>query len=64
MNADHCSRFLEQTGMGITVEGPEELGGRWAEHRTCRKRVAKERQKWSMNSHIHELESFYHALGA
>ena len=64
MNADHCSRFLEQTGMGITVEGPEELGGRWAEHRTCRKRVVKERQKWNMNAHIHELESFYHALGA
>jgi glycosyltransferase involved in cell wall biosynthesis len=64
MNADHCSKFLEETGMGITVEGPEELGSRWADHRKVRERVVKERQKWSMNSHIHELEEFYRAVSA
>jgi hypothetical protein len=64
MNADHCSRFLEETGMGISASGPEELGERWKEHRDCRKRVFKERQKWSMNAHIHELEDFYHAVSA
>ena len=64
MNADYCSKFLEETGMGITVSGPEELGERWAEHRDKRKKVYKERQAWSMNQHIHKLEDFYRAVGA
>lgn len=59
MNADNCSTFLEETGMGIMVDGPEELGSRWKEHRDCRERVFKQRQKWTMNAHIHELEDFY-----
>lgn len=59
MNADNCSSFIEETGMGIVVDGPEELGSRWAEHRKCREHVFKERQKWSMNSKIHLLENFY-----
>ena len=64
MNAGHCSRFIEETGMGITVSGPEELGERWKEHRDCRKRVFKERQKYSMNANIHKLEDFYRAVSA
>ena len=62
MNATHCSRFLEETGMGITVSGPEELGDRWKEHRDCRQRVFKQRQDWTMNAHIHKLEDFYRAV--
>lgn len=62
MNAAHCSRFIEEHGLGITVGGPEELAERWKEHRECRKRVFKERQKWSMNAHIHKLENFYEEL--
>ena len=62
MNASHCARFVEDTGMGISVSGPEELGERWREHRDVRKRLFKERQAWSMNAHIHKLEQFYHAL--
>lgn len=62
MNSDNCSKFLEETGMGITVSGPEELGERWAEHRDLRKNVFKERRKWTMNAHIHELEEFYRAI--
>ena len=51
--------LFEQTGVGITASGPEELAGRWKEHRDARKRLFKERQAWSMNAHIHELEKFY-----
>lgn len=64
MNASNCSKFLEETGMGISVEGPEELAERWGEHRETRKRVFKERQKWSMNAQIHNLENFYRELCA
>lgn len=60
MNASDCSKFVEQTGLGITVSGPEELGERWAEHRACRARLIKQRQEWTMNAHIHKLEEFYH----
>lgn len=59
MNASECSKFIEQTGVGITASGPEELAGRWKEHREARKRLFKERRGWSMNAHIHELERFY-----
>jgi hypothetical protein len=62
MNAANCSRLLEETGMGITVSGPEELAERWAEHRDRRKNVIKQRQAWSMNAHIHKLENFYGEL--
>lgn len=62
MNAKSCSEFLEKTGMGITVENPEELSKRWSEHRECRSRVFKERQKWSMNARIGELERFYETV--
>lgn len=64
MNAANSSRFLEDTGMGISVSGPEELAERWAEHRVVRKRLFKERQAWSMNEHIHKLEEFYRAVSA
>ncbi len=62
VNATHCSEFLEETGLGITVEGPEELAERWREHRDLRKKVIKGRKAWSMNAHIHKLEEFYRAF--
>jgi hypothetical protein len=64
MNASDCSKFVKDTGVGIAVDGPEELGERWKEHRDCRGRVFKERQAWSMNAHIHELEKFYREVTA
>jgi glycosyltransferase involved in cell wall biosynthesis len=64
MNAADCSKFVKDTGVGIAVEGPEELGERWKEHRDCRGRVFKERQAWSMNAHIHKLEQFYKEVTA
>jgi hypothetical protein len=36
MNAADCSKFVKDTGVGISVDGPEELGERWKEHRDCR----------------------------
>lgn len=62
MNASNCSTFLEETGMGISVGGPEELGERWKEHTEVRKKVLKQRQAWSMNAQIHHLEDFYRAF--
>lgn len=62
MNAGVCSDFLLETGMGISVSGPEELGERWAEHRICRNQVIKKRREWAMDAHIHKLEDFYRAL--
>lgn len=59
MNASDCSKFLTETGMGITVDSPEELGERWREHRDTRKKVFRHRQDWSMNAHINKLEDFY-----
>lgn len=64
MNAAQCSKFVQETGVGITVEGPEELAARWSEHRETRKRVFTERQKWSMNAQIHRLEKFYEVVRA
>lgn len=64
MNADNCSRFVEATGVGIVAESPDELAARWGEHRDRRKKVFRERQGWSMNAHIHELEGFYRAVAA
>lgn len=62
MNADYCSKFIEETGVGITVSGPEELADRWSEHRDKRSNVFRERQKWSMNAQIHNLEKFYEGV--
>lgn len=62
MNAANSARFVSDTGMGISVSEPEELAARWREHRDVRKKLIKERQAWSMNSHIHKLEGFYRAV--
>lgn len=62
MNAANSARFVEDTGMGISVSGPQELAERWREHRQVRTKLFKERQAWTMNAHIHELEGFYRAV--
>lgn len=59
MNADNCAEFIREEGIGIAVDGPEELAGRWKEHRELRKQLIKRRKHWSMNAHIHKLENFY-----
>lgn len=61
INAGACSKFLEETGVGITVESVDELKLRWKEHRECRKRLIKQRQAWVMERHIHKLEELYNA---
>jgi len=62
MNAGASSKFLEETGLGITVSSVEELAARWSEHREVRKHVLRGRKNWSMNAHIHKLENFYEGL--
>jgi hypothetical protein len=62
MNAAWCSEFLEYTGMGMSVSGPEELAERWSEHRHYRPAVIKHRKEWAMEAHISKLEEFYRAI--
>lgn len=62
MNAPAVSTFLEETGFGITVGSVEELKKRWREHNKCRETVLKNRQRYSMDSQIHHLESFYKSV--
>jgi hypothetical protein len=62
INAEHSSKWLEETGLGITVESVEELGERWREHRDIRKKIVKERSQWTMDRHIHKLEELYGEL--
>ena len=62
MNAKVCANFVQESDVGISVEGPEELGERWAEHREKRKNVIKHRRAWMMESHIGKLEEFYRGL--
>ncbi len=59
INSASCSEFIEREGIGITVSSMDELASRWAEHRDCRARLIKVRQKWSMNAQICHLENFY-----
>lgn len=59
MNADNCSDFIREEGVGITVSGPEELAESWKRHREVRNQLIKRRKHWSMNAHIHKLEQFY-----
>ncbi len=62
MNANNCSQFIEDEGIGVVASGPEELAERWKQHRDLRKQVYKRRKHWSMNAHIHKLEEFYRAV--
>jgi transcription elongation factor Elf1 len=62
MNAAHCAELVLEHGIGIVVSGPEELAERWAEHRTIRSQLIKRRKAFSMNAHIHKLETFYRSL--
>jgi hypothetical protein len=59
INADESSRFLEKTGMGITVSSIEELCERWPEHREIRKRVIKDRMAYTMEKHIGIVDDLY-----
>jgi len=62
INAKHSSEFIEEHGIGITVESIEELRDRWREHRECRKQLVKVRQHFIMDNHIHKLEQLYKCL--
>jgi len=57
--ADECTRFIEEYGVGISVNSLEELAGSWAKHRECRKNVVKYRSEFIMERHIHRLENLY-----
>jgi glycosyltransferase involved in cell wall biosynthesis len=59
MNAHGCEEFVVKHGIGIAVKSLAELGERWSEHRKCRNNLLKKRQQFSMDAHIHLLETLY-----
>lgn len=62
MNADDCSKFIEEFGIGITVSSVDELCARWREHEECRNRLIRQRRMWMMENHIHHLEGLYRSI--
>lgn len=62
INAKACEDFVVKEGIGISVKSIEELAERWKEHREIRKNLIKNRMKFSMDAHIHELEGLYAGL--
>jgi glycosyltransferase involved in cell wall biosynthesis len=59
INAGESSKFIEEYGIGITVNSLEELTERWAEHREVRKIVIRNRFSLSMDDNIYKLEELY-----
>lgn len=62
MYAEHCSRIVENSGIGITVDSVKELKERWGEHTECRNKLLKERGNFTMENNIHRLEHFYEGV--
>jgi glycosyltransferase involved in cell wall biosynthesis len=62
INAKHCSEFIEEHGIGITVNSMEELRDRWREHRDCRKRLLRVRGQFTMEKNIHVLDDLYNKI--
>lgn len=59
MHAEECAKWIEEYGIGIVVQSPEELAERWGEQRQARANVIKHRMAFTMDSHIHKLERLY-----
>ena len=59
INAEQCGKFITENGFGIEVKSLQELADRWAEHETIRKTLIKNRQRFTMEAHMHKLKSFY-----
>jgi hypothetical protein len=62
INAKHVEEFVENNGIGISINNIEELPRRWSEHRKLRGNLIKQRQKWVMENHIANLEGLYRCL--
>lgn len=58
-NAYYAGKFVEKTGIGIHVQSVDELKSRWKEKRQCRNNLLKKRFNWTMEKHIHKLETLY-----
>ena len=62
INAKQCEDFVTKNGVGISVKSVDELKDRWDERYECQINVIKNRFKWCMEAHIHELEDLYKEL--
>ncbi len=62
INASYCSEFLQEHGVGITVNSLEELCERWSEHKEVRKRLIKKRRDFTMDNHIYQVENLYNVI--
>jgi hypothetical protein len=59
IQAWESERFVDQTGLGIAVASIDDLAKRWSDHEDCRRRLLKDRQKWTMDAHIDRLLNLY-----
>jgi glycosyltransferase involved in cell wall biosynthesis len=59
MNAKWSEEFVSEHEVGLSVESLPELTERWREHRDIRKKLITNRQRFSMESHLGEIEQLY-----
>ena len=61
-NASECSKFLEETGFGITCKDIPELKERWDEQFKCRENIIKKRNQYCMEAYIDKLDGLYREM--
>jgi len=62
LNSEYSGKFIEEHGIGIAVSTLEELKARWSERALCQRSVFKKRWLFTMEKHIHLLESLYKVI--
>ncbi len=57
LNAKETGAFVERHGVGISVSSIDELKERWDEREKCQRNVFLKRHKFTMDNHIHKVET-------
>lgn len=62
-HADTAAQFVEAHGIGVRIDGALDMRSvREIDHATVRARVLEERWQWTMERHIHQLETLYNQV--
>lgn len=59
LKAPYAGKFVEDNGLGISIETIQELGDIKERYHEIRKQVILNRMNWTMENHIQRLETFY-----
>lgn len=59
LNAKAAGEFVEDLGIGMSVETVDDIRRRWDERDKCRKTLIECRYDWCMDEHIYKLEDLY-----